>query len=295
MTEFRSGFVALVGRPNVGKSTLVNRILGRKVSITSSKPQTTRHRIAGVLTGPSTQLVLLDIPGFQKPRDALTSRMQRLVNETLTEVDSVLFMLNGAETVGGGDRFIARALSEARTPVVVAVNKVDLLSPEQAQARLETARSLADFHGAHLVSALEGAGVDGLVAELLALLPEGPEYFPAGVVTDQPEIRLVAEFIREKAIALTEQEVPHALAVEVLEFEPRIGRELVDIRAAIYVERDSQKPIVLGEDGARIKRIGSEARRDIERLLGTHVFLELVVKVRRHWRENTRMLDTLGL
>ncbi|GAB4254964.1 MAG: GTPase Era [Thermoleophilia bacterium] len=295
MAEFHSGFVALVGRPNVGKSTLVNRVLGQKVSITSSRPQTTRHRIAGVHNGPGFQLVLLDIPGFQKPRDTLTQRMQSLVDETLRDVDAVLFLLNGAETIGRGDRFIAEVLSRVKTPVLAAVNKADLLSPERAAVQLETARALGEFRSVHLVSALDGAGLDGLVAELAALLPEGPEYFPAGVITDQPEELLAAEFIREKVIALTAEEVPHAVAVEVLEFGARPGRGLVDIRAAIYVERESQKPIVLGEAGARIKRIGVEARREIERLLGTQVFLELVVKVRRRWRDNPGLLDNLGL
>ena len=293
--SYRSGFVALVGRPNVGKSTLVNQLLGRKVSIVSSKPQTTRHRVAGVLSGPDHQLVLLDIPGFQRPRDALTERMQRLVEATLEEVDAALFILNGEERIGRGDAFIEAALSRASTPVVVAVNKADLLSPDSAAEQLEAARRLCGLREVHLVSALTGEGVSAVVGELLGYLPAGPQYFPDGVVTDRPEEFLIAELIREKAIEVTEEEVPHAVAVEVLELEPRDDRDLVYVRAAIYVERPSQRPIILGEGGARLKLVGSQARRDIEGLLGSQVYLDLVVKVRRHWRADGRMLDRLGL
>jgi len=292
---FRSGFVALIGRPNAGKSTLVNRVLGRKVSIVSDKPQTTRHRVTAVLDAPDYQLVFLDMPGFQKPRDTLTRRMQDLVNTTLSEVDAVVFLLPGDQEFGRGDAFIADALRAVTTPVLVAVNKVDLLSDEQAAAQLEAARTLAGAAPVHLVSALTGRGLDALVAGLSSVLLPGPRYFPPGMVTDQPEQVLIGEFIREQLLAVTQEEVPHSLAVEVLEMEPREDRDLVYIRAAIYVERRSQRPIILGVGGERLKAVGTAARREIEWLVGSQVFLELVVKVRAHWRADTRMLDRLGL
>jgi GTP-binding protein Era len=292
---FHSGLVALIGRPNVGKSTLVNKVLGRKVSIVSDKPQTTRHRITAVLDGDDHQLVFLDMPGFQKPRDTLTKRMQSLVNTTLAEVDAILFLVPGDQRFGRGDAFIADALRDAGTPVVMAVNKADLLSEQQAVEQLAAARALVGLAEVHLVSALTGQGLDDVVAALSRLLPEGPRYFPPGMVTDQPEEVLVAEFIREQLLAVTEEEVPHSLAVEVLEMEPRDDRDIIYIRAAIYVERASQRPILLGVGGERLKVVGTNARREIEWLLGSQVFLELIVKVRKHWRADSRMLDRLGL
>ncbi len=292
---FRSGFVALVGRPNVGKSTLVNKVLGRKVSITAKKPQTTRHRIAGVLTRPDYQLILVDMPGFQKPMDVLTRRMQELVDATISEVDAVLFVLDAGERVGAGDRFIGRVLSGATAPVVVALNKVDLVDGPRRQALAREAEALVPEAVVLPVSALDGSGVDSLVAHIAGLLPVGPRYFPTDAVTDQPEETLVAEFIREKLIAVTEEEIPHSIAVQVLEMEPREESDLLYIRAAVYVERESQRPIVLGKGGAVIKQVGIEARRDIEWLLGSRVYLDLVVKVRKHWRKSSRMLDDLGL
>jgi GTPase len=292
---FRSGFVALIGRPNAGKSTLVNYLLGQKVSIVSDKPQTTRHRITGVLTSATHQLVVLDMPGFQKPRDLLTSRMQQLVLATLSEVDVVLFLLPGDQRFARGDAFIAQYLSRVSTPVVVAINKADLISPEEAERQVEAATGLGEFSGVHVVSALTGQGVLELRTALEALIPEGPMYFPPDVTTDQPEETLIAELVREKVLEVTEEEVPHSIAVQLLEIEPREGRDLIDIRAAIYVERDSQKPIVIGEGGLRLKRIGSEARADIERLLGSQVYLELVVRVKKHWRRDPRALGRMGL
>ena len=292
---FRSGFVAMVGRPNVGKSTLVNLLVGRKVSITSEKPQTTRHRIVGVLNGAGFQLVLLDMPGFQRPRDRLTHRMQEVVDAALTEVDVVLFLLNGEERVGRGDSFIAAAVARSATPVIVAINKADVLTDAQLVDQAEAARSLGDLPEPLLISAKTGSGVDDLRDRLVSLLPEGPAYFPVDVVTDQPEEVLIAELIREKAIGLTEEEVPHSIAVHVLEMEPREDSDLVYVQAAIYVERESQRPILLGEGGRRIKQIGSEARQEIEALLGTRIYLDLSVRVRKHWRQDPGLLDRLGL
>jgi GTPase len=293
--DFRSGFVAVVGRPNTGKSTLVNHLVGQKVSIVSDKPQTTRHRVTGVVTTATHQLVLLDIPGFQKPLDLLTEHMQAIVNATLSEVDVVLFLLAGDQRIGAGDAFIARQLQRASTPVVAALNKVDLLTPSRVEEQLAAARALGEFDGWHEVSALTGQGLPGLQAALEALVPLGPAYFPPDLVTDQPEEMLIAELVREKVLRVTLEEVPHSVAVQVLEMEAREHKDIVDIRVAIYVERDSQKPIIIGEDGRRLKLIGSEAREEVERLLGSHVYLELVVRVRKHWRRDPRALGRLGL
>jgi GTP-binding protein Era len=235
------------------------------------------------------------MPGFQKPMDVLTRRMQELVDATISEVDAVLFVLDAGERVGAGDRFIGRVLSGATAPVVLALNKVDLVDGARRQALAREAEALVPEAVVLPVSALDGTGVDSLVAHIAALLPEGPRYFPPDAVTDQPEETLVAEFIREKLIAVTEEEIPHSIAVQVLEMEPREESDLLYIRAAVYVERESQRPIVLGKGGAVIKQVGIEARRDIEWLLGSRVYLDLVVKVRKHWRKSSRMLDDLGL
>jgi GTPase len=292
---YRSGFVALVGRPNSGKSTLVNHLLGRKVSIVSDKPQTTRHRITAVMTSDTHQLIVLDIPGFQKPRDLLTSRMQSVVTTTLEEVDAVLFLLPGDQKIGRGDAYIAAYLARTPTPVLVAVNKADLLDPEAAAGQVAAAAALGHFPQPHLISALTGEGIAELRCALEASLPEGPRYFPPDMVSDQPEELLIAELVREKVLKVTQEEIPHSVAVQVLEMEARQGRDLVDVRVAVYVERDSQKPILLGEGGLRLKTIGTEARMDIERLLGSQVYLELVVRVRKHWRRDPRVLGRLGL
>lgn len=292
---FRSGFIAVVGRPNVGKSTLANALVGRKVSIVSSKPQTTRHRIAAVLNGPDWQLVLLDIPGFQKPRDMLTERMQVRVEEALEEVDGVLFLLDASQRVGKGDAFIADYLAHSKSQVLVALNKVDLVDESVVAAQLEAASRLGDLERPYLVSALTGAGLEQLTEALTEMLPEGPMYFPPEIVTDQPEELLMAELIREKAIRLTEEEVPHAIAVQILDVEPREGKDLLYVRASIYVERDSQRPIILGEGGRRIKAMGSEARAEIEALLGTRIYLDLSVKVKKHWRQDPSLLQRFGL
>jgi GTPase len=285
----RSGFVAVAGRPNVGKSTLVNQLCRGKVAIVSDKPQTTRRRIAGVVNGEDYQLVLTDLPGFQRPRDALTEHMQRTVDESLTEVEAVLFVLAADERIGAGDRFVAGRVFAGEAPVVVALNKVDRLKPAQIAAAIAQAAALGDFHALHPVSARTGDGVDALRDELVRLLPEGPAYFPAGEVTDLPlEIR-IAELIREKALALTEEEVPHAITVAVDEIED--GR----IAAIVFVETESQKGIVVGKSGRMIREIGSRARPEIEQLLGRRIFLDLKVKARPRWRRDESMLERLGI
>ena len=281
--------MAVAGRPNVGKSTLVNALCGGKVAIVSDKPQTTRRRIAGVANGPGHQLVLQDLPGFQRPRDPLTERMQRTVDESLEDVDGILFVLAADEQIGGGDRFIAERVFGGPAPVVVALDKVDRLTPDRIAARIAEAARLGDFHALHPVSGLTGDGVDALRAELVALLPEGPAYFPEGDVTDLPlEVRL-AELVREAALALTREEVPHAVTAEVEELEER------RVAVTLFVETASQKGILVGKGGRMIREIGLRARPEIERLLGRKIFLELTVKVRPRWRRDEAMLTRLGI
>jgi GTPase len=286
---FRSGFVAVAGRPNVGKSTLVNALAGAKVAIVSDKPQTTRRRISGVVNGEGHQLVLVDLPGFQRPRDPLTERMQRTVDQALAEVDGFLFVLAADERTGAGDRFVAERVYAAGPPVVVALNKVDRLRPAQIAETITQVAELGDFHALHPVSALRREGIEPLRADLAALLPEGPAHFGAGEVTDLPLEARVAELVRERALALTREELPHAISVEVDEIED--GR----VRALVYVETASQKGIVVGKGGSMISAIGTQARPEVELLLGRKVFLELVVKVRPRWRRDESVLERLGI
>jgi GTP-binding protein Era len=286
---FKSGFVAVAGRPNVGKSTLVNALAGAKVAIVSDKPQTTRRRVSAVVTGDEYQLVLVDLPGFQRPRDRLTEHMQRTVEVGLEDVNAVLFVLAADERTGGGDRFIAERVFSGATPVVIALNKVDRLKPDRIAQRIAEVAELGDFHALHPVSALRAEGLDALKSDLVELLPEGPRYFDEGDVTDLPVETRIAELVREKALELTREELPHALTVEVEELEE--GR----VRAFVYVETGSQKSIVVGKDGSMIKAIGSRARPEVEALLGGKVFLELVVKVRPHWRRDEGVLRRLGI
>ena len=290
---FRSGFVAVLGRPNVGKSTLVNRLVGRKVSIVSDHPQTTRRRISGVVTGEHYQLVLLDLPGFQRPFDSLTRRMQATVDATLAEVDAALFMLNAAEAPGGGDRYIARAVASAGTPYVAVLNKADAVTRSVLTARREAAEELLDGGEVKPISALRGDGLTDVVEALVAAMPEGPVYFPEGEVSDQPLELLVAELIREQALRVTREEVPHAVAVQVESIAERPGDSLIEIEAYLIVEHESQKAILIGKGGSVVKRIGSGARGEIETVLGARVFLSLRVKVRKHWRRDDRYVDHL--
>src|SRR4051794_503984 len=293
----RSGFVALAGRPNVGKSTLINAMVGHKVAIVSDKPQTTRRAIRGVVTAPDRfQLVLTDLPGVQRPRDALTHRMQRRVESELGEADAALFVVNGDQGVGGpGDRFIAEALSSVKVPVVVAVNKVDRLDRGHTVAALQVASELGlpDDTEIFPISARTGRGVGPLVEHLAGLLPEGPFYFPPDEFSDQAESVMLAELVREQVLNRTRQEVPHSVEVQVEEIEERDG--LIAVRALLWVETESQKGILIGAQGRMIKAIGVAARRELERELGTHVHLDLAVRVRRGWRGDDGLLDRLGI
>jgi GTPase len=296
----RSGFVALAGRPNVGKSTLVNGMVGRKVAIVSDKPQTTRRAIRGVATTDDAQVVLVDLPGVQRPRDALTERMQRRVEAQLAESDAALFVVNGEEGVGPGDRFIAAALRGGGVPVVIAVNKVDRLDRPRTVHVLSDAAELDVAEEIFPVSARTGRGVGELRDHLAGLMPEGEFLFPPEERSDQPLTVLLAELIREQILRRTFQEVPHAVEVVVDELEERGvgggGRDRITIvRALVWVEAESQKGILIGAGGRMIKAVGTAARRELERELGARVHLDLSVRVRRGWRADEALLDRLGI
>jgi GTP-binding protein Era len=285
----KSGFVAVAGRPNVGKSTLVNALVGGKVAIVSDKPQTTRRQIAGVVNGDGYQLVLVDLPGFQRPLDPMTERMQRTVDRAFEDVDAVLFVLSTRERIGAGDRFIAQRVFSLGVPVVIGLNKVDRLKPGHVATQMDTASKLGDFHALHPVSAKTGDGIAELRDELVELLPEGPAYFPPEQRSDLSQEEEIGELIREKALALTREEVPHAISVEVEEVDEKV------VRASLYVETDSQKQIVVGKGGSVVKEIGVRARPEIEHLVGHPVFLELKVKVKPKWRRDELLLERLGI
>ena len=293
----RSGFIAVVGRPNVGKSTLVNRLVGEKVSITSPRPQTTRSPIRGVRNGKDYQAIFVDTPGSQKPRDTLRARMQEQVIDSLSGSDIVLFLLDApqaAEGIGTGDRYVARLVANSGTPAMACLNKVDLLDkPTQALPVVQAVSELGDWREVFQISAAEGTNVDGLMDAVVRMLPAGPKYFPEGTVTDYPESLILAEYIREKALNELREEVPHAVMVEVDEVERK--ENVIVVYAIIHVERGTQRMIVLGKGGKTIKKIGTDARRDVERLLGTKIYLDLKVKVSPGWRSDKKFLERLGL
>jgi GTP-binding protein Era len=285
----KSGLVAVAGRPNVGKSTLVNALCGEKVAITSKVPNTTRRRLFGVADGPDYQLALVDLPGFQRPLDPLTEKLQETVDASFDDVDAVLFVVDARARIGAGDRFIARRVFALEKPVVIALNKIDRLKRGHVLSQMQAASQLGEFHALHPVSAVTKDGVGELRDDLVFLLPEGPAYFPAEQKTNLTLEERVGEVIREKALRLTRDEVPHAVLVEVDE----IGEKVV--RALVYVETESQKGILVGKRGAMVREIGTRARPEVEALVGHPVFLELVVKVRPKWRRDPRMLERMGL
>ncbi|HEY6054964.1 MAG TPA: GTPase Era [Gaiellaceae bacterium] len=285
----KSGFVAVAGRPNVGKSTLVNALTGTKVAIVSDKPHTTRRRISGVWTSDEAQLVLTDVPGWQKPIDPLTERMQETVNASLEEIEAVLLVLDCRARIGTGDRYVARRVFSLGVPVMIALNKVDRLKPGHIATQMKTAAALGPFHALHPVSAKTGDGIDELRGDLVSLLPEGPMYFPAEQVTDLPVEVQIAELVREQALRLTKEEVPHAVTAEVVEIEER------HVRVNLYTETESQKQILIGRGGAMVREIGTWARPGVEQLLGRRVFLQIVVKALPKWRRNPTLLERLGL
>ena len=299
MTEFRSGFVCFVGRPNTGKSTLTNALVGEKVAITSNRPQTTRHTIRGIVHREDFQIVLVDTPGLHRPRTLLGKRLNDLVRDTYSDVDVIGLCIPADEAIGPGDRWIYEQIRDVapRTALVVIVTKIDKVPKDKVAAQLVAAHELAGEHAAAIVpvSATKGEQIDVLIGVLVDQLQPGPAFYPDGELTDEPEEVLMAEFIREAALEGVRDELPHSLAVVIDEVTQREGRDdLIDVRAIIYVERDSQKGIVIGKGGARLKHVGSTARRQIERLLGTKVFLELRVKVAKNWQQDPKLLGRLG-
>jgi GTP-binding protein Era len=291
----KAGLVALVGRPNVGKSTLLNALLRRKLAIMSDKPQTTRSVVRGVLHRPEGQAVLVDTPGLHKPRTLLGQRLNDLVRGTLGEVDLVCLLVDAVAGVGAGDRFLATEVGKVATPTICVVNKLDAAPRARVAAALQAAAALGDWAEVVPVSARTGEQLDLLVELVFAHLPEGRPLYPEGHVTDQPEQHLVAELIREKALAMVRDELPHSVAVLVDEMGPDPEREdLLVIRATLFVERASQKPIVLGRRGAVLREIGTRARVELEALLGAHVYLDLHVKVAKEWQRDPRQLSRLG-
>jgi GTP-binding protein Era len=286
----RSGFVALTGRPNVGKSTLVNALAGAKIAIVSPVPHTTRHRIRGVHTDGEAQLVLVDLPGWQRPIDTLTRRMQGRVEEAIgDDPDVVLLVVDARQRIGAGDRYVARRVFALGAPVVIALNKIDRLRPAHVVSQMSAAAELGDFHALHPVSAKLGDGISELRADLVSLLPEGPRYFGADEVTDMPLASRVAELVREQALALTREEVPHALTCEVVEMDER------RVHVRLYTETESQKQILIGRGGSMVREIGRRARPGIEALLGHTIYLELQVRAAPRWRRDAATLERLGL
>ena len=293
---FRAGFAALVGRPNVGKSTLTNALVGAKVAITSDRPQTTRRVIRGIVHRPDAQLILVDTPGLHKPRTLLGERLDSLVRSTLTEVDVIGFCIPATDPVGPGDRFFARELENVKkTPVVAIVTKADTVPPERLSEQLLAVSGLVDWADVVPVSAVTGFQLDVLADVLVSHLPPGVALYPDGELTDEPEQIMVAELIREAALDGVRDELPHSIAVVVEEMGPRAGQpDLTDVFAELYVERPSQKAIVIGAKGARLKEVGTRARRQIEAFLGTRVYLDLRVKIAKDWQRNPRQLRRLG-
>lgn len=292
---FRSGFIALIGRPNVGKSTLMNALVGEKMAIISEKPQTTRNQIRGILTTDTYQMIFLDTPGIHKPQHKLGAKMVQVSLRTLNEVDLILFLVDAEAGPGTGDEYIIQQLQSVKTPVILVVNKADQSGLEQAEKLLAHYRTLYPFAGELVISALTGINLEKLLAMILEHLEEGPQYYPAEMLTDQPERLIVAELIREKILQLTYDEVPHAVAVEIVSMSKRPNRDLVDIQANIYVERESQKGIVIGKKGLLLKEVGQRARHEIESLLGSAVNLQLWVKVKADWRNKEGAWQSLGL
>jgi GTP-binding protein Era len=291
--KHRSGFIAVIGRPNVGKSTLINTLIGQKIAIMSDKPQTTRNRILCILTRPEAQIVFLDTPGIHKPKHKLGEYMVKAAEGTLKEVDAIFFVVDATEKMGPGEYYILERLQATAKPVILVVNKLDLIEKEQVLPIISHYTDKYPFVGVVPISAKEETNLDALIEEVEKYLPEGPQYYPEDMVTDQPERLIVAELVREKALQLTRDEVPHAIAVDVDEMKARDNGDTY-IRATIYVERDSQKGILIGAKGSMLKEIGKLARADIEMLLGTRVFLDLWVKVKKDWRDRDSVLRGFG-
>ncbi|PNH23255.1 GTPase Era [Staphylococcus haemolyticus] len=293
MTEHKSGFVSIIGRPNVGKSTFMNRVIGHKIAIMSDKSQTTRNKIQGVMTRNDAQIIFLDTPGIHKPKHKLGDYMMRVAKNTLSEIDAIMFMVNVNEEIGRGDEYIMEMLKNVRTPVFLVLNKIDLVHPDALMPRIEQYQKYMDFTEIVPISALEGLNVDHFIDVLKTYLPEGPKYYPDDQISDHPEQFVVSEIIREKILHLTSEEIPHAIGVNV-DRMIKENDERVRVEATIFVERDSQKGIVIGKGGKKLKEVGKRARHDIEMLLGSKVYLELWVKVQKDWRNKVNFIRQMG-
>ncbi|MEF2247249.1 GTPase Era [Paenibacillus sp. IITD108] len=291
--SYRSGFVAIIGRPNVGKSTLMNHLIGQKIAIMSDKPQTTRNKIHGVYTTENTQIVFLDTPGIHKPQSKLGNYMMKTAESALKEVEAALFLIDVSEGLGGGDRYIIEQLKKTKTPVFLVMNKIDKVEPEALLPIIAQYNELYPFAEIVPVSALHGNNINTLIEQLTKYMPPGPQYYPADQITDHPEQFVCAELIREKILHLTREEVPHSIAVAIEDMRVQ-DNGVVYIGAIIFVERDSQKGIIIGKRGELLKQVGQKARHDIEALLGSKIFLELWVKVKKDWRNQERVLKDLG-
>lgn len=292
--DFKSGFVSIIGRPNVGKSTFLNRVIGQKIAIMSDKPQTTRNKVQGVYTTDDSQIIFIDTPGVHKPKHRLGDFMMKVATNALREVDVILFMVNVTEPRGAGDEFIIEKLKGLDTPIILVMNKIDLIHPDEIPKVIEQYTNQLDFAAYVPISALQGNNVEPLIKEITKILPEGPMYYPADQVTDHPERFIISELIREKVLHKTRDEVPHSIAVSIESIKKRENSEMIDVEAVIMVERDSQKGIVIGKKGTMLREIGTEARHDIEALLGTKVYLNLWVKVQKDWRNKMGQLRDLG-
>jgi GTP-binding protein Era len=294
MKKFHSGFVALIGRPNVGKSTLMNCLIGEKIAITSHKPQTTRNKITSILTKEDFQCVFLDTPGIHKPKHKLGEFMVRSAENTFNEVDLVLMLIEPTEKVVEMDQYVIDRLENVKTPVVLVINKIDTIERERLLEIIETYRKLYSFIEVVPISAMKGSNTQELMQVIKKYLPEGPQYFPGDMITDQPERQLASEIIREKALYLLQDEIPHGIAVEIMSMKKRQDQNMVDVEATIYCEKDSHKGMIIGKQGTMLKKIGSQARRDMERLLGSSIYLQLWVKVKKDWRDSDFLLKNFG-
>ncbi|UXH44363.1 GTPase Era [Rossellomorea vietnamensis] len=293
-TEYKSGFISIIGRPNVGKSTFLNRVIGQKIAIMSDKPQTTRNKVQGVYTTDDAQMIFIDTPGIHKPKHKLGDFMMKIAQNTLKEVDVILFMVNVEEGLGKGDHFIIEKLKGVKTPVYLILNKIDQIHPDALLPMIKQYNDLFPFAATVPISALEGNNVDQLLQVLKDQLPEGPQFYPADQITDHPERFIVSELIREKVLHLTREEIPHSIAVVIDKMERKEEKDLIDVIATIIVERDSQKGIVIGKQGSMLKEVGKRSRVDIENLLGSKVYLELWVKVQKDWRNRSANLRDFG-
>lgn len=292
--NFRSGFVSLIGRPNVGKSTLMNNLIGEKIAIISSKPQTTRNKIQSILTEEDFQAIFIDTPGIHKPKSKLGNYMVKSAETTLNEVDIVLYLIEPFEKIKESDLSIIKRLENVKTPVFLIINKIDTVSPEEILAVINSYKSIYNFAEIIPVSALKGKNIDELLNCIKKYLPEGPQFFPSDMITDQPERQIVSEIIREKSLKLLQDEIPHGIAVEVSSMKKRKDKDIIDIQATIYCERDSHKGIIIGKQGSMLKKIGSNARYEIERLLGSSINLQIWIKVKKDWRDSEFLLKNFG-